>query len=215
MKAMVAPVMDALRPSRKENVIYNANQLGNIQSAVPNLPLTNPNDKPKTTNKEMTADKVGLNYLNVSHVSVPQGGYHATDVQVKEQERDTCNSSTTGNVGNTALCNAQMDVSAWNEQHNNVNKTYENWPMPGGTQIFQPTANIQIAKKDKDRVNNRMQSDDFVQPRSLSGSIPSLETYGKINMPQQYDLEVNTNRMNPELLSAFKNNPYTQSLQSY
>ena len=73
-KAMMAPIVDALRPSRKENVIYNANQLGNIQSAVPSLPLTNPNDKPRATNKEMTAGKVGLNYLNISHASAGQGG---------------------------------------------------------------------------------------------------------------------------------------------
>ena len=34
-------------------------------------------------------------------------------------------------------------------------------------------------------------------------------------MPQQYDLEVNTNRINPDILSAFKSNPYAQSLHSY
>ena len=49
---MMAPIMDALRPSKKEDVIYNANILGNVQALVPNLPITNPNDKLKTTNKE-------------------------------------------------------------------------------------------------------------------------------------------------------------------
>ena len=72
-----------LRPSKKEDVIHNANMLGNIQASVPNLPLTNPNDKLKTTNKEMTSDKVGLNYLNISHASVPEGGYQSAEIQVK------------------------------------------------------------------------------------------------------------------------------------
>ena len=216
-KAMVAPIMDALRPGRKENVIYNANQLGNIQSAVPNLPLTNPNDKPKTTNKEMTADKVGLNYLNVSHVAGTQGGYQSTDIQVRDQQRNVGDSSTSGNIGNTSSTNAQMNVSAWNEQRNNENKTYQNWPMAGGTQIFQPNANVQIAKRDSDRVTNRLQCENFVQQNQpvISASIPSAETYGKINMPQQYDTEINSNRINPDILSAFKNNPYAQSLNSF
>ena len=145
-------------------------------------------------------------------------GHQVTGVQVKEQQRNTCNSSTIGNIGNTRATNAQMNVSAWNNQHNNVNKTYRNWPMAGSTQIFQPNANVEIARRDNDRVNNRMQCDDFIRPANqvaLAGSLPSVETYGKINMPQQYDLEVNTNRINPDILSAFKSNPYAQSLHSY
>ena len=123
---MFAPVMDVLRPSRKEDVIYNANQLGNIQAAVPHLPLTNPNDRPKTTNKEMVADKVGLNYLNVSHMgSSGGGGYQSTNTVARSQQRNFGNSETHGNVGNTI--NAHMNVDAWNQQHNNVNKTYENF----------------------------------------------------------------------------------------
>ena len=65
--------------------------------------------------------------------------------------------------------NAQMNVTAWNAQHNNVNKTYRNWPMPGGTQIFQPNANVEVSlKRDNDRVNNRMQCDDFLRPNATS-----------------------------------------------
>ena len=61
-----------------------------------------------------------------------------------------------------------MNVQAWNQQHNNNNKTYENWPMVGGTQIFDGNINVQIDKKDTDRVNNRLQCDDFIGARSQS-----------------------------------------------
>ena len=218
VKGMFSPVMDVLRPSRKEDVIYNYNQLGNVQSQVPNLPLTNPYDKPKTTNKEMTADKVGLNYLNVSHIGGSgSGAYQSTNSIVKSQQRNFGNSETHGNVGNTI--NAQMNIDAWNQQHNNVNKTYENWPMAGGTQIFSGDINMNIGKRDEDRVNNRLTSEDFNLTRNVpqdpSKSIPSAETFGKINMPQQYNENISTERISGELLSAFKSNPYTQSLQSY
>jgi hypothetical protein len=218
VKGMFAPVMDVLRPSRKEDVIYNANQLGNIQSAVPNLPLTNPNDKPKTTNKEMTADKVGLNYLNVSHIGgSSSGGYETTNTIVKSQQRNFGNSQTHGNIGNTI--NAAMNVDAWNRQHNNVNKTHQNWPMPGGTQVFSGDINMNINRRDEDRVNNRLTSEDFINHRNVpqdpSLSIPSAETFGKINMPQTYNQNINTQRISGDLLQAFKSNPYTQSLQSF
>ena len=210
--------MDVLRPSRKEDVIYNANQLGNVQSAVPNLPLTNPNDKLKTTNKEMTADKIGLNYLNVSHTNgTGGGGYEATTTIAKSQQRNFGDSGTRGNVGNTM--NAPMDIDAWNRQHNNVNKTYESWPMAGGTQVFSGDINMSINKRDQDRVNNRLTPQDFINiqsvPHDPSKSIPSAETFGRINMPQQYNQNINTQRISGDLLQAFKSNPYTQSLQSF
>ncbi len=218
VKGMFAPVMDVLRPSRKEDVIYNANQLGNVQAAVPNLPLTNPNDKLKTTNKEMTADKIGLNYLNVSHINGNGGGgYEATTTVAKSQQRNFGESGTRGNIGNTM--NAPMDINAWNEQHNNVNKTYESWPMAGGTQVFSGNINMNINKQDQDRVNNRLTSQDFINvqnvPQDPSKSIPSAETFGRINMPQQYNQNINTQRISGDLLQAFKSNPYTQSLQSF
>ena len=213
-KAMMAPIVDALRPSKKEDVIHNANLLGNVQALVPNLPLTNPNDQLKTTNKEMTGGKIGLNYLNVSHVAVPEGGYQATEMQVKEQQRNSCNSSSLGFMGNTALCSAPMDESAWNNQHNNVNKTYENWPMAGNTSVFNGHINVESSKKD-DRMNSMRCQDTMLPAPQRDATIPSLETYGKIHMPQQYNQEVNCNRMNPDILSAFKSNPYAQSLNSY
>ena len=215
-KAMMAPIMDALRPTKKEDVIHNANLLGHVQPLVPNLPLTNPNDRPKTTTKEMTGGKVGLNYLNVSHVSVPEGGYQSTEIQVKDQHRNSGDSSYFPRASSTV--SSQMDVNAWNQQHNNVNKTYQNWPMAGNLSIFNANANIEIAKTDNNRVNNRLQCQDFIMPKPDQGSgstIPSAETYGRLNIPQQYDQEVNSDRINPDILTAFKSNPYAQSLNSY
>ena len=216
-KAMLAPIVDAIRPTRKENVICNANSTGNVAALVPNLPITNPTNKVKTTIKETTVDKVGLNYLNVSHVSVPEGGYQSTQIQVKEQERNKCDSSNMGFVGGPSTYEAQMNVNAWDNQHNNVNKTFENWPMQGGMAMQNTNNNICIGKKDTDRVNNRMQPQDFQLPKqnSIADTIPSLDSYGKINMPQEYSQEVNNDRMNPDMLSAFKNNPYAHNITNY
>ena len=45
--------------------------------------------------------------------------------------------------------------------------------------------------------------------------IPSADTYGKINMPQYYNECQGCDRIEPDILDAFKKNPYTQSLSSY
>ena len=220
-KAVMAPLMDALRPSRKENIINNATLSGSIQSSVPRLPLTNPNERLPTTMKETMVDKVGMNYLNVSHMSNNGnggGGYETADIQIKEQERNIGDSSTRGYIGGTAITRNEPDRYEYTNQHNNVNKTYESWPMQGGMSMFNSqTNNITMTKKDNDRVNNRLQAGDFVQhmPPSLVPNIPSLNSYGKINMPQQYNQQMNSDRMNPDILSAFKSNPYAQSLTSY
>ena len=41
-KAMLAPIVDIIRPGRKENLINNPNPSGNVTALVPNLPITNP-----------------------------------------------------------------------------------------------------------------------------------------------------------------------------
>jgi hypothetical protein len=44
--------------------------------------------------------------------------------------------------------------------------------------------------------------------------IPSAEFIGELNGKQSYDLNYNSARLDGNILSAFKNNPYTQSLTS-
>jgi hypothetical protein len=77
-------------------------------------------------------------------------------------------------------------------------------------QIFNQEDNIQISKVDNDRNNNRMWA-----PQTTASAIPSTDTYGKINVPQYYDQGQACKRIEPDILSAFKNNPYAQSLQSW
>ena len=91
--------------------------------------------------------------------------------------------------------------------------------MAGGTQVFSGNINMNINKRDHDRVNNRLTSQDFINtqniPQDPSKSIPSAETFGRINMPQQYNQNISTQRISGDILEAFKSNPYTQSLQSF
>ena len=65
MKAAIAPLLDVLRPSRKENVIGNINPTGNVQQNVPAGRVWNPADRTPTTIKETTVGLLDNNHLNV------------------------------------------------------------------------------------------------------------------------------------------------------
>ena len=208
MKAAVAPIMDILRPSRKENVIGNINPTGNVQMTVNAPPVFNPADRAPTTIKETTEGLLDNNHLNVE--GQRDGGYKVSEQQSVEQERDTTNTEYYGDGGmNTgvALYNA-----AYN-QRNNVNKTYRNRPNQGGMAVLNNEQHIQIDKNEADRNNNRAMIRNG--NGSINNTIPSMETYGKINMPQYYDNCQDCERINPDILTAFKENPYTKSLGSY
>lgn len=208
MKAAVAPLLDVLRPSRKENVIGNINPTGNVQTHVAAARVWNPADRTPTTIKETTVGLLDNNHLNVE--GQMDGGYKVSEQQATDQERDTTNCEYYGDGGNStgvALYNA-----AYN-QRNNVNKTYKNRPNQGGMSMLNHDQPVQIDKLDEDRYNNRL----WVRNGNsgINGVIPSVETYGKINVPQYYNNSQNIDRINPDILTAFKQNPYTKSLSSY
>jgi hypothetical protein len=207
--AVVAPLLDVLRPSRKENVVGNMRINGNAGTTVSNVRVHNPADRTKTTIREMTEGAADGKYMNIER----QGGdgYSVTQHQACDVQRDTTNIQYIGNAG-PSVCKNNQTYDAAYRQRNNMNKTYENRPNQGGTQIFNQhdqQENISISRRDSDRNNHRMYA-----PAVGHSIIPSTDTYGKINVPQSYDSTLNTERINPDILSAFKNNPYTQSLTS-
>lgn len=202
-KSIVAPILDVLRPTRKENVIGNIRADGNVQNNVSALPVYNPADRTKTTIRETTKN---ISHLNVDN-QIGGNGYLVNEQQSVENQRDTTNCPYTGN-GN--MNSAPTTYDAAYNQRNNVNKTSVNRPNMGGTQLFNNYENISINKKQSD-INNSWTP----APSSSIGAIPSTDTYGKINTPQYYNECIGCDRINPDILTAFKNNPYTQSLNSW
>ena len=78
----------------------------------------------------------------------------------------------------------------------------------GNSSHFNNNVNVRLCEEAKK--NPRM----WV-PSNGPRTITSVEHYGQVNnVPQQYSQQHNSERMNPDLLSAFKQNPYTQSLHS-
>ena len=207
VKAVVAPLLDVLRPSRKENVIGNLRPTGDAGTTVPAAHVFNPADRTRTTIREMTENSKG--HLNVENQR--GDGYLVTKHQINPNQRMTTNCPEVGNPGNTGVtANSRVYDAEYNMRTNPFREqAAKSRPNQGGTQMYNGYENIHIDKRDADRDNNRMWVAD-----TLPNTGVSAEQYGRQSAPQQLRSDMNCERMNNDILKAFKQNPYTQSLTS-
>ena len=100
IKSVVAPLLDILRPSRKENVIGNLRPCGQVGSLVSANVVYNPADRLPTTTRETTEGLLDFNHLNVENQS--NAAYTVSKQQSVENQRDTTSCSYLGNAA--AFC---------------------------------------------------------------------------------------------------------------
>jgi len=202
--AVIAPLMDILRPSRKEEVVSNLRVYGDAGTAVESGYVLNPNDITPKTIKETTLYTPNL-FINNQKESLYVNNYTPMDLT----QRDTTSCSTLGFVGGAATGYGDMNYDNVYRQTNNDVKaqTIYNRPNPGGTETFNNQYNVSISRQDGDIINTR-----YNAPSSVIKISPGKETYGKMNAPQYYNECVGCDRISPDLLNAFRSNPYTHSL---
>ena len=213
VQGMMAPIVDILRPSRKENIINNYNLLGGAGSKIPQLPISNNQVKP--TIKEQNCEKIGLNYLNVSQIPGGPGAHEITGCDIKPSLRSDCE---TGYIGIADGPQAMTNQGGFNHVHLNMNRTFPNRPNNGGTNVWTGEHGFsQLQKMDEDRVNQRMTPSDFqnIGRANPTAQIPTVHSMGTVSTQvQKLDNSINSERINPDILSAFKSNPYAHSLNS-
>ena len=206
-KSVVAPLLDIFKTTRKENVLGNLRQTGNVNGLTPTGHLFNENDKTKTTNREMFTDKINMNYVNVQPQNHGGDAYQVTDHQPIQNQRATTNQEYIGS-GSSQGQGLRTYNAAYSQQ-NNVNKTYESRANQGNMSLFNNSNNVYVTKNENIFANSRS--------NVINGGpsiIPSAQFMGEVNGIQTYDQTYNNSRMDESLLSAFKNNPYTKSLTS-
>lgn len=208
VKAMVAPVVDMIRPTRKSNTIGAIRSSGNPQSYVPNHTVFNPNDKTRTTIREMTEER--KDHMFVGNQNKP--GHQASKHQPVNQQRDTTSVYHTGNMGNTSgTSNMTLYDSAYNAHLIDKTDTLKGRLPNGNIDKFSGSENynLQVNKKEP-------KSDTYLyNPSNLGKVLPSKEMLG---MTQSRNTSVDLSefkRMDGDLLKPFHDNPYTKSLSNY
>ena len=205
--AVIAPLLDILRPTRKDETINNVRVYGEGAASISKGYVYNPQDATTTTIKETTLYAPTF-HINNQKESIYVNNYTAPD----NTQRDTTSCQYYTAAGGYATGYGDMSYEAAYKQHNNDIKssTIGNRPNQGGTQIFNQQMHLSTIKNDSDRLDGR------VNPAfsRLTGLPPSVQTYGAIRAPQYYNECATCERIQPDILSAFKNNPYTHSLTS-
>ena len=204
--AVVAPFLDILRPTRKEEYGDNLRIYGDGGSVVPQHYVKSPGDVPGVTVKQTTLFSPDT---YIGNQSLSQQVLHNQQPITNQRDTTTC-----GYIGIAdAMINAPTSQDANYRQNNNekLENTQISYTPHGNTQIFNQTITLNNPRNDCDRQNPRM----WVPNCSNIAQLPiSVEQYQPIKAKQQYD-EVNISRIQPDILNAFKSNPYTQSLESW
>jgi hypothetical protein len=206
LQNVVEPIVNGLRHSKKTNCITNPNQYGNFNGGHKQPTSFNPNEHTSTTNREMYENKLSMNHLNVQK----QDGtaYMNTRPILMETQRSTLNQSETGPAMSNIKGNRNYDFVTSNQQ--NINKLYAKDITPNGNMaLFNDKINI--IETNKEICNNRQTP--FYNPTNISFDSASHLIGQSTSSPQQFESLSNRHTEN-YLVKAFKENPYTKSLNS-
>ena len=202
--SVVAPLLDVLRPSRRENTIGNLRPYQNAKTTVSNSYIFNPADRVPTTIRETTENSKF--HLNVN--ANQRGGAY----QVTEQQMNDNNRMTTGDFyyagGSSAITKeARVYDNAYN-QRNNDNKSSTNvgYTTGGGMATLNNYINMRSADKDSYLKNNRE-----IAPQMPYQS-PDITGFGSLQGTNQLYQNIQLDRNDGSVLTSLKGNPYALSV---
>ncbi len=200
VSAAVSPLLDILRPSRKENAIGNLRPYQNPGTTVPQTYMFNPADRTSTTHRETTENAKQGFYINANQNG---GGYKTTQHQVAFTNRNQ-----TGDFyysGNAEGAKEMKSFEAEKNQRNNEIKssTINGRLVPGKMDLFNSDINVRQHNRDAILKNKR--------PVAGNGPsrIPNAENFGKLaGKDNSLYANIQMDRTNNDLLKALKTNPY-------
>ena len=206
-RAMVTPILDVLRPSRKQNVIGNMRPTGNAKGkwGVGNNVIWNPANRAKTTIKEQTEKtlyiKQGGNKYNAGHVN--------SKLSAVGQHRDT---TTKSYIGSSSAAAGAQNTRIYNTEYNaelNPNKQ----ELIKVDRFNQGTNALFTGKQNVTNLRNRSVNPDQLNP-NFTKITASKNTVGKMSGKNTRENVIQCSRNSRDILNAFKQNPYSKPLNS-
>ena len=147
------------------------------------------------------------------------GAYDVTGVEAKHTlKQDTSNIEYTGNAGNDGVNNVPMSYEdIYNAEIKAIRGTIDKGftPGPNGPNKIVGGRDINATTHKLNETQNEYLVERGVQSDKVYNSIPQLT---EVNITSRKNIAPNeplADRINPEMISAFKENPYTQPLSSW
>ena len=241
-QAVITPIMDTLRPTRKENFIGNLRKSGNIATVDSGAGYVyNPKVKAKKTIRETTENSKGHKFVNSQKEA---GGYgYIVNKQIPvQQQRDSTNKEYSGagyldggngySVTDHYAPVQQRDTTSKNYTGGAGNTTYSSNAM-----TYDAAYNAQMIDKEPtlrgraptqtgnkvfngnmnmkiDRSDKDRSNNRMYVPNNTIRATPTIENYGKVTSRTDFGQDIHMQRNDSSTLNAFRNNPYTKPLNS-
>jgi len=206
--AVVAPLLDALRPSRKENTVGTLRPYQNPGSTVSNGYLFNPADRPATTIKETTED--GKGHLFIDRNQAQTGGYMVAGNQPVINNRMTQSDfyyAGGGSAGERGRQPRTYDAE-YNQRNNDVkSSTLTSYTPSGNMKLASNYVNMSAVHRDVNQVNNRDNAP------TMPFQSPSIGFMGQQVGPQSqsFNAGIQLDRNTADITSQLKGNPFAIS----
>jgi len=212
MGAAIAPLLDILRPSRKQNVIGTLRPYQNPTTSVKESYIFNPADRPVTTIRETTEDAKFHPNVNSNQIG---GAYKVTDQQLTNTHRqETSDYYYAGNAAAGARTRQTSSYEAeYNQRNNNIkSSTNVGYTPQGNISLMNGDVNVRQVNRDELLSNNRSvagnmpyQSPDIANFGVLNNN--SNQLYSTIQMERQ-------NNDTNDIKTMLKSNPFVVDYRS-
>ena len=200
--AVIAPIMDMIRPSRRENTVGTLRPYQNAKSTVESSYVYNPQDKPAATIRDMTQNS--KNHWNVN--SGQNGGaYKNTEHQVAHNNREyTSDYYYAGNA--SGVDGIRTYDAEYNQRNNDIkSSTIDGRLVQGNMSLM--NSNINMRGKAKESMNNRPV--DATRPYQ----VPSIDSIGVLQGTNSLYSNTQLDRNNGNIMNQLKNNEFSIKYQ--
>jgi hypothetical protein len=211
-KGMVYDPSNIPAPTIKQQTMVN-NNMGNIQNqlsggAYKTKKMDAKNTQRMTTSVHYTGDATGPK----------RGGYTETSVKAKNTVRQFLTGEVKGNAGPASVKAPKSYGDIYNATIHSIREQVAvgRTPAKEGAKVgvSKEAVNMNTSRhgdQDNFRIENR-----GVMSTKVYNSIPQPNQFGETHFKDTLPNEpIGIERINPDILDAFRKNPYTQSLHSY
>ena len=208
LRALVSPVVHVIKPTHKEDILMRHRELGNYKQQIQNPEARDFEVMQPLTNREILEGKLGLSHVQMQTQSMlthPSRNKNYSLGTMREADQRAHVGGATGSQSSGAADNHHL-----NNYQEPIDKTieYKHGPL-GNANVWNPTINARIEKQHGLPEKTRFEAG---LGHIATSSVHQMSVMNSLN-PLVEKSTVNE-RLDSNLLSAFKSNPFTHSLHS-
>jgi hypothetical protein len=198
-----------------KDIVKVSNYKGVIGNTEKKLKIYDPDDKAKYTTRQ---DTLVIDYYGGKEAGQNNGAYEVIDVEARYTSRQDALVENYTGVANNDVSAPQSYKAAYNAETNELKEKIAEGRAPTQNSVKL------MAGMDKQCVEIKRIDEDRKNPRGLEKDLPNVDrmyqlppTMNSDSITKDKSTVINsyTDRITPDILDTFRNNPYTQSLHSY